>query len=89
MSANAVTSRESWFRELKDDRLEVNLVGKTADGVPVKMRASGPKDAVWKCVEMFEEMTGKEVVGEWRRPPRTGPRPLEGQLTIMEEPSED
>lgn len=76
---------DSWFRPLKDDRLEVYLVGKTLDDVPIKVRASGAAVHVWRVVEMFEEMTGKEVVGDWKRPPRTGARPLAGQLSIMEQ----
>lgn len=78
----------NWFRPLKDDRLEVSLVGVTLDGAPIKMRASGPEAAVWSVVEWFEEMTGKEVVADWKRPPRSGPRPLDGQLT-MELESDD
>lgn len=78
------TKLTNWFRALKDDRLEVCLAGHSADGVGIKMRASGPAADIWRMVEMFEEMTGKEVVGDWRRPPRIGPRPLDGQLSIMD-----
>lgn len=86
MSATATKQpTDNWFRPLKRDRLEVCLKGLAEDGTPLKMRASGPKDAVWRCVEMFEEMTGKEVVGEWKRPPRAGARPLAGQLSITEQ----
>ncbi len=83
-AAEVINRTDSWFRQLKGGRLEVHLVG-SVEGVPLKMRASGPEDAIWKAVSMFEEMTGVAVEGEWRRPPRTGARPLDGQLTIMEQ----
>lgn len=84
----AVAEREpsdNWFRPLKDDRLEVCLAGQTPDGVAIRMRASGAQEPIWQVVAMFEEMTGKEVVGDWKRPPRTGSRPIEGQLSITEQ----
>lgn len=89
MEASATTPVEAspgdnWFRKLKDDRLEVFL---QAEGL--KLRASGAEADIWRLVEQFEELTGVAVEGEWRRPPRTGSRPLEGQLSLMEEPRED
>lgn len=86
MEATAATTvpsgtLDNWFRRLKDDRLEVCVRAKG-----VKLRASGPEEHVWKLVEAFEEQTGVAVEGEWRRPPRTGARPLAGQLTLGEEP---
>lgn len=68
---------DNWFRELKDDRLEVSLRVEA-----MKMRASGPTADVWRLVERFEELTGVEITGDWRRPPRVGPRALEGQLDL-------
>lgn len=87
MAATDTTATEkepksNWFRPLKGDRLEVSLSGVTTDGMPIKVRASGPEASIWRVVEMFEEMTGAQVVGDWKRPPRTGSRPLDGQLTI-------
>lgn len=70
---------QNWFRELQDDRLEVCL---RADGL--KVRASGNQDDIFAIVEWFEDRTGKTVQGGWRRPPRRGPRPLDGQLAIEE-----
>lgn len=91
MEASATTSvaaaadpTDNWFRKLKGDRLEVCI---KASGL--RMRASGPELDVWKLVEAFEERTGVAIDGEWRRPPRTGSRPLEGQLTLGEEPGGD
>lgn len=88
MEASAATTvetppQENWFRHLQDDRLEVCL---KAEGL--RMRASGPELYVWKLVEMFEEMTGIAINGEWRRPPRTGARQLDGQLTMDQLESE-
>lgn len=68
---------ENWFRPLKDDRLEVCLKAKG-----VRLRASGTSPEVWKLVELFETLTGAEITADWKRPPRTGSRPLDGQLTI-------
>lgn len=82
MEASAATTvetppQENWFRRLKDDRLEVCLkVG------ALRLRASGTEPEVWRLVEVFEELTGVAINGEWRRPPRTGQRPLDGQLTM-------
>lgn len=81
MESSAATTveqpSENWFRRLKDDRLEVCL---KADGL--RLRASGSEAEVWQLVELFEELSGLAVEGEWRRPPRTGSRPLDGQLTM-------
>jgi hypothetical protein len=74
----------SWFRNLKGGRLEVCLKGSMPEGSNMKMRASGLERDVWKMVTMFEEMTGREVVGDWKRPPRSGARPIAGQLDIEE-----
>ena len=76
---------ECWFRPLRDDRLEIYLVGTALNGEPVKVRASGAQEAIWELVEWFEQITGREVVGDWRRPPRIGPRPMAGQLSITEQ----
>jgi hypothetical protein len=85
MSVTAIKQpTDNWFRSLKNDRLEVCLAGRI-DGTPLRIRASGPKDHIWKVVEMFEEMTGIEVVGEWKRSPRSVARPLAGQLSITEQ----
>jgi hypothetical protein len=88
MEAGTVSRTDSWYRHLKNDRLEVFLVG-DIDGCPLKMRASGPTDRMWEVVAMFEEMTGCAVDGTWLRPPRTGARPLEGQLNIIEALAEE
>lgn len=87
MEASATTpvadKSDNWFRNLKADRLEV-CIKDEASGL--RLRASGPQDDIWKLVERFEELSGIAVDGEWRRPPRTGSRPLAGQLTLGEEP---
>lgn len=84
MESGTIKRSESWYRQLKGDRLEVKLTGQTSDGVAVKVRASGPTEQMWQVVAMFEEMTGTAVNGAWLRPPRSGAKPLEGQLTIIE-----
>lgn len=75
----------SWFRRLQDDRIEVFLrVGSH------KLRASGPEEWVNSLVESFEQETGCRVDGAiWRDVPRRGPRPMDGQLDIMELQSGD
>lgn len=73
---------EGWFRPLADDRLEVLL---SAEGY--RLRASGPEEYVFALVECWEERTGlsvESVRGNWKRPPRTGSRPMAGQLSIGE-----
>lgn len=79
MPATKKKAADNWFRSLKNDRLEISLAGKT----------SGPKEPIWQVVAMFEEMTGQQVVGDWKRPPRTGARPLVGQLSITEQLESD
>lgn len=77
---------EGWFSELEDDRLEVFL---KTDGH--KLRASGPPPFVYALVECWEEQTGTIVEGagtSWRRS-RRGPRPIAGQLDLIELSSED
>lgn len=75
---------ENWYRQLKGDRIEVCL----KQGA-LRMRASGTEAEVWKLVEAFEELSGAEAVGEWRRPARTGARQLAGQLSITEQLESD
>lgn len=60
---------DAWFRPLKGDRLEVLL--KTPN---LRLRVSGKADDVWAVVEVYEELTGRRVEGDWKRPPRRGPR---------------
>jgi hypothetical protein len=76
---------DGWFRELKDGRMECML--KTPG---IRLRVSGPAERVWAAVEMFEEWTGKQVAGDWKRPPKRGARPMEGQTDIFmdQRPSE-
>lgn len=50
----------------------------------VRLRVSGTKEQVFAAVELFEGWTGKSVDGDWRRPPRTGPRPLKGSISMDE-----
>jgi hypothetical protein len=76
---------DGWFRELKGGRLEVML--KTPY---TRLRISGHPDQVWEAVQMFEVWTGKQVSGEWKRPPDRGARQIEGQIDIFmdQRPSE-
>ena len=75
---------ENWYRQLKDDRIEVCL---KAEGL--RMRASGPEVAIWRLIEVFEQLTGAQAVGNWKRPLPKGPRQLDGQIAMLEEPSEE
>jgi hypothetical protein len=77
---------DGWFRELKDGRLETML--KTPE---VRLRVSGSPERVWQAVELFEEWTGRQVAGDWVRPPKRGARPIPGQESLLmdERPSDD
>lgn len=68
-----------WFRELAGERLEVFLKAGNR-----KIRAHGPRAEMFELVEWFEQKTGVAVRGNWRRPPRRGPRQLKGQLDMTE-----
>lgn len=69
---------DCWFRRLTDERMEIML---RADGV--KVRASGPEATMFELVEWFEDKTGKRVSSPaWRRPPRTGPHAIPGQVEL-------
>jgi hypothetical protein len=49
----------------------------------LKLRASGPEERVWELVEWFEDKSGKRVSSPtWRRPPRSGPRQIPGQVEL-------
>jgi hypothetical protein len=74
----AEKATDGWFRDLKDGRLEVML--KTPY---TRVRMSGHPDQVWEIVELFEEWTGRQVNGEWKRPPGRGAKPMEGQTDIF------
>lgn len=50
----------------------------------VRLRVSGTKGQVFEAIELFEQWTGKAVDGEWRRPPRRGPRPMQGAISMDE-----
>lgn len=76
---------DGWVRDLKDGRMECML--KAPD---VRLRISGSAERVWQAVEMFEDWTGCLVTGDWKRPPRKGAKPIEGQTDIFmsQRPSE-
>jgi hypothetical protein len=84
MEAGTSKRTDSWFRKLKDECIEVHLVAEMVFGGRLKIRASGPEAEMWRVVALFEELTGKAVEADWRRPPRMGPRPMRGQITIEE-----
>jgi hypothetical protein len=73
---------EGWFRPLVDGRLEVFLRGND-----VRLRASADPDEIYELVDWFETQTGLVVNGPdspvWTRK-RHGPRPIQGQLNLME-----
>lgn len=76
---------EAWFRKLAEEgTIEIFL--KAGDR---KIRAHGPEAEMYELVAFFEEKTGLRINGDWRRPPRSGPRPIEGQLDITELESGD
>lgn len=67
-----------WFRRLQDSRMEIML--RAGD---VKVRASGREAEMFELVEWFEDKTGKRVSSpEWRRPARSGARPIPGQVEL-------
>lgn len=66
----------SFFRQLKNDRLEIVL---KAPGF--YLRASAPRDAIYELIETFEEQAGVSVDGLEERP-RRKPKQIEGQMTI-------
>lgn len=73
---------EGWFSQLTEGRVEVFA---KANGH--KIRASGPEPFVAALVEVWEAQTGLEVrSAAWRRTPRTGPKPLKGQLDLTTMP---
>lgn len=47
---------EGWYRELREDRVEIYL--KTDE---TTMRYNGPRDGAQKFIETFEDITGKRV----------------------------
>jgi hypothetical protein len=71
-------STDAWFSELKDDRMECML--KTPE---IRLRVSGPAERVWEAVQLFEEWTGRQVAGDWKRPPKRGARQIPGQADIF------
>jgi hypothetical protein len=72
---------ESWFRRLEDGRLEVFLLVKDRPGVPdIKVRATGPEEAIYEVTAWFEQATGLTVSGDWKRPTK---RVDPAQLDIM------
>lgn len=74
---------DGWFRKLDDGRLEIYLKVDGDDGR--KIRASGPEAEMYELVDWFEEKTGLKVNSEqWRRV-RKGPRPIEGQTSMIPE----
>lgn len=86
MPAELEDPGDNWFRPLKNGGLEVSLRTADADGKRgLKLRASGAEADVWQLVERFEELVGAEVSGDWKRPPRTGPRVQEGQLDLTQQ----
>jgi hypothetical protein len=50
----------------------------------LKIRASGPEGEMYELVDWFEAKTGLSVNADWRRV-RTGPKPIEGQTSMIEE----
>lgn len=69
---------DCWLRKLQNDRLEICL---KSDGV--KVRASGTEEQMQDLVFWFEVATGRTVSAPtWKRPLRTGPRPIPGQVEI-------
>jgi acylphosphatase len=72
---------EGWFRSLDNGRLEIFLKTEGEDAT-FKVRASGPEADMYELVEWFEQKTGLTVEGHWRRV-RKGPKPLEGQTSMM------
>lgn len=70
---------EGWFRRLTDEKcIEIFL---KANGV--RVRATGEEEAMYELVDWFESQTGVRVEHpNWRRV-RVGPRPIEGQLTLV------
>lgn len=79
---------EGWFRKLVFGRIEIFLKVDTEDG-PVKLRASGKEDDMFELVDWFEGKTGLKVESpSWRRV-RTGPKPMAGQTSMIEEVTGD
>ena len=71
---------EGWFRQLDDERIEVYL---KVEG-ELKIRASGAEKEMYELVDWFEEKTGLTVNADWRRV-RKGPKPIEGQTSMIPE----
>lgn len=74
------TKTEGWFRKLEGERLEIFL--KHGDR---KVRAHGPEADMFELVEWFEDKTGVQIQGGWRRPPRSGPylHPAQQDLEVQ------
>lgn len=75
----AAKKDKPWFRKLADGQLEIFL--KSGQH---KVRAHGPEADMYELVEWFEDKAGVKVQGDWKRPPRRGPRVLEGQTSLLE-----
>jgi hypothetical protein len=76
------TEREPacWFRRLNREVASMEVMLRHGD---LKLRASGPEATMFELVEWFEDRTGKVVTSPtWRRPPRSGPRPIPGQVEL-------
>jgi len=79
---------DSWYRRLKDGRIEINLVGRIitdSENLPLKVRASLPEGEVGRIIDFFEDVTGATVEWEGRSSPPNGPKPIPGQTTILEQ----
>lgn len=75
---------EGWFRQLDEGRIEIFLKVEFRDQPTRKIRSSGPEAEMFELVEWFEQKTGLRVDSPtWRRV-RTGPKPLEGQASLLD-----
>lgn len=76
------TGVEGWFRPLTDGRMEMLLKGRG-----LKVRCSGHAHEMNAFADLFEQMTGLSVNGPdsgvFTRK-RRGPKPIEGQLDMLE-----
>lgn len=72
-------SVEGWIRDLSDGRIEIFL--KTTD---VKVRCSGKAEDMHEVVDWFEGKTGLAVNVPNRI--RRGPKPMQGQLDLLDGP---
>jgi hypothetical protein len=86
--APAKPTVEGWTRQLEDGRLEIFVKVANKPGIEdLKIRASGPTQAMFELVDWFEERTGLRVSLPGRL--RTGPKPIVGQTSILELESGD